>query len=61
MQADHLCGLYGYNKRWINILHADTIGQQLYFYEFGHYPEDQRAFVEAYLANTSFFHLQAAE
>lgn len=61
MQADHLSKLYGCNERWRNILHAETIGQQLYLYRFGYYPKDQRTFVEAYLADPDFFSLRAAE
>ena len=61
MQADHIRQLYGAVQRWLDILHADTIGQQLHFYHFGSYPDDQRGFVEAYLVDPNFFIPKAAE
>jgi hypothetical protein len=63
MQKLHLLLLYGdcaTTRRWIDILRAEVIGQQEYFYEHGHYPEDQRAFVEAELRK-SYPCSQAAE
>ena len=62
MQCSHLLLFYNdclQTRRWIRILRAEVIGQQEYFYRFGHYPLDQRAFVEAYL-NGSYY-IQAAE
>jgi hypothetical protein len=62
MQKLHLLLLYGdcpQTHRWIDILRAEVIGQQEYFYKNGHYPHDQRAFVEIYLIESHF--LQAAE
>ena len=62
MQCSHLILFYGdcYQTRlWIKLLRAEVIGQQAHFYKHGHYPYDQRAFVEAYL-NGSYF-IQAAE
>jgi hypothetical protein len=52
MQCDHVIELYGLflqTHRWCTVLQADIIGQQEFFYRYGHYPHDQRAFVEAYL------------
>jgi hypothetical protein len=62
MQCSHLLSLYGpclKVQRWTRILRAEVIGQQEYFYRHGHYPEDQRAFVEAYLKGSCF--AEAAE
>jgi hypothetical protein len=62
MQKLHLLLLYGncpQTRRWLEILRAEVIGQQKYFYQHGHYPDDQRAFVEDYL-NGSYYD-QAAE
>jgi hypothetical protein len=52
MQCAHLIEVYGpslQTRQWCRILAADILGQQEFFYRFGRYPEDQRAFVEAYL------------
>jgi hypothetical protein len=46
MQKRHLRLLYGdcaQTQRWIEILGAEVISQQEYFYKRGHYPENQRA------------------
>jgi hypothetical protein len=46
MQKRHLRLLYGdcaQTQRWIEILGAEVISQQDYFYKRGHYPEKQRA------------------
>ena len=62
LQRSHLLLFYGdslQTRRWIRILRAEVIGQQEYFYRYGHYPHDQRAFVEVYLKDNHF--LQAAE
>ena len=62
MQCSHLILFYGdcYQTRlWIKLLRAEVIGQQEYFYKYGYYPHDQRAFVETYLKEPHF--LQAAE
>jgi hypothetical protein len=62
MQKLHLLLLYGdcpQTHRWIDILRAEVIGQQEYFYKNGHYPHNQRIFVEIYLKDSHF--LQAAE
>jgi len=53
MQGDHLHTLYGSSLRtrwWKRILHAEIIGQREFFDANGIFPEDQRAFVERYLA-----------
>jgi len=52
-QAGHLVTLYGDCPRthwWHSILYAEIIGQHEYRDVHGHFPDDQRAFVEAYLA-----------
>ena len=62
MQCSHLLLFYGDSLRtrhWIKLLRAEVIGQQDYFYKHGHFPYDQRAFVEAYLNGT--YYDQAAE
>jgi hypothetical protein len=62
LQRSHLLLFYGdslQTRRRIRILRAEVIDQQEYFYKYGHYPHDQRAFVETYLKETHF--LQAAE
>jgi hypothetical protein len=62
MQCSHLLLFYGdclQTRQWIKILRAEVIGQQEYFYKHGRYPDDQRAFVEAYLNGSHF--MQAAE
>jgi hypothetical protein len=62
MQCSHLILFYGdcYQTRlWIKLLRAEVIGQQEHFYKHGHYPNDQRAFVLAYLNGS--YHIQAAE
>ena len=62
MQCSHLLLFYNdclQARRWIRILRAEVIGQQEYFYKYGHYPHDQRAFVEAYL--NGVYYMQAAE
>jgi len=56
MQGDHLITLYGESAqtlRWWRILHAEIIGQRDYFDRHGEFPEDQRAFVAAYLGDHS--------
>ena len=56
MQGAHLVALYGECPRtrwWKRILHAEVIGQREYFNRHGVFPDDQRAFVESYLAHTS--------
>lgn len=53
MQAEHLIGLYGNGpdvQRWIRIIHAEIVGQAEFYEVHGHFPEDQYAFVVAYLA-----------
>lgn len=54
MQCAHLNIVYGrspWAKRWKRILYAETIGQFDYRQKRGEFPDDQRAFVEAYLAS----------
>ncbi len=54
MQGDHLIARYGESpqtRRWRRILEAEIIGQRDYFDRRGTFPEDQRAFVAAYLAD----------
>ena len=56
MQADHVVTLYGdspQTRRWRRILQAEIIGQREFFDRHGEFPEDQRAFVAAYLAGQS--------
>ena len=56
MQGDHLIARYGESaqtRRWRRILQAEIIGQRDYFDRHGKFPEDQRAFVAAYLAEHS--------
>ncbi len=56
MQGDHLIARYGESsetRRWRRILQAEIIGQREYFDRHGTFPEDQRAFVAAYLADHS--------
>lgn len=53
-QCRHLRALYGRGprtRRWIRLLAADLLGQQRYYERHGRFPEDQRAFVRAYLAD----------
>jgi hypothetical protein len=62
MQRSHLLLFYTdclRTRQWTKILRAEVMGQQEYFYKHGFYPQDQRAFVEAYL-NGSYF-MEAAE
>ena len=61
MQEQHLVTLYGdcaRTEEWRRILRAEIIGQRDHFDVHGRFPDDQRAFVENYLANKM---LQAAE
>jgi hypothetical protein len=56
MQGDHLVTIYGESsqtRRWRCILQAEIIGQREYFDRHGVFPEDQRAFVAAYLGDHS--------
>jgi hypothetical protein len=60
MQGAHLVTVYGdcpRTRRWRRILRAEVIGQREYFDHHGVFPDDQRAFVEAYLRSD----VQAAE
>ena len=53
MQAEHLVVVYGdcpRTKWWQRILHAEIIGQRQFYNMLGYFPDDQRDFVEAYLA-----------
>lgn len=53
MQSEHLVTLYGESsqtRRWRRILQAEIIWQREFFDANGFFPEDQRAFVAAYLA-----------
>jgi hypothetical protein len=53
MQVRQLVARYGNSsqtQRWQRILHAEVIGQREYFDAHGYFPEDQRAFVDSYLA-----------
>jgi len=53
MQAKHLVAIFGDDQRtrwWINILYAEVIGQREFYDEHGCFPENQRAFVERYVA-----------
>ncbi len=55
-QGDHLVTVYGESsqtRRWRQILRAEIIGQREFFDRHGVFPEDQRAFVEANLADQS--------
>ncbi len=54
----HLITVYGnclQTDRWARILWAEVIGQHLYADRLGHYPKDQRAFVEAFMADPLMF------
>jgi len=56
MQSEHLVTLYGESPqtlRWRYILQAEIIGQREYYDRHGEFPEDQRAFVAAYLEDHS--------
>src|SRR5260370_11008017 len=62
MQSDHLVARYGESsqtRRWRRILHAEIIGQRDYFDRHGAFPEDQRAFVAAYLGDHTPFSPEA--
>ena len=62
MQCSHLLLLFNdclRTRHWIKILRAEVIGQQEYFYKHGHYPPDQRVFVDAYLSGAH--HIYGAE
>jgi len=62
MQCSHLLLFYGdslQTRQWMKILRAEIIGQQQYFHQHGHFPHDQRAFVEACINGA--YHIQAAE
>jgi hypothetical protein len=51
-QRRHLLALYGdgpRTRRWIALLTAEVLGQQRHFDRHGRFPDDQRAFVAAYL------------
>ena len=52
MQVKHIVTLYGpsITKPWIKLLHAEIVGQQEHFVKYGVFPDDQRAFVENYIA-----------
>jgi Ribosomal RNA adenine dimethylase len=53
MQCGHLDKIYGESARtehWKRILKAEIVGQLEYLLEYGQFPEDQRSFVENYLA-----------
>jgi hypothetical protein len=59
MQCWHLLLFFGDGLRtrhWMKILRAEILGQQEYLFKHGHFPYDQRAFVEAYLNGSDFNH-----
>lgn len=61
MQCAHLNIVYGCSRqtrRWKRILYAETIGQFDYLRTHGEFPDDQRAFVEAYLTNPFSIHAE---
>lgn len=61
MQARHLVAQYGKSpltRRWGRILHAEVIGQREFFDAHGHFPVDQRAFVERYLTCSPEFTME---
>lgn len=58
MQGNHLVTVYGESsqtRRWRRILHAEIIGQREFFDAHDVFPDDQRAFVERYLAGQMQF------
>jgi hypothetical protein len=58
IMCTHLKQYYGptlKTLRWCRIIIAEVWGQQEHFYKYGRYPEDQRAFVEAYLNDPGQF------
>jgi hypothetical protein len=53
MQCAHLVELYGVSdqtKNWQRIVYAEIIGQRLFCDRYGQFPDNQRAFVESFLA-----------
>lgn len=59
LQCCQLLTCYGLTLRtreWLRFLHAEIIGQQLYQTRFGSFPDDQRAFVNAFLADPLMLH-----
>jgi hypothetical protein len=61
MQARHLVARFGESsltRRWGRVLHAEIIGQREFFDAHGHFPVDQRAFVEIYLTGTPDFKME---
>lgn len=42
-------------RRWRRILYAEIMGQNIYCDRYGKFPEDQRAFVEAFLSDDPRF------
>jgi hypothetical protein len=53
IQCQHLVMLYGdtpATRRWRDILYAEIVGQRLYYETHKRYVDDQRAFVEQFLA-----------
>lgn len=52
MQCSHLTSMSNDQdtiRRWRRILYAEIMGQNIYRDRYGQFPEDQRAFVEAFL------------
>lgn len=63
MQCDHIRTLYGVSEhaaRWCRIIHAEIIGQQMFYDRYGQFPEDQMAFVKRFLADPTFLFREAA-
>lgn len=52
MQQEHLLHIYGEaGRKWYAILDAEIIGQALYYDHHKSFPDNQKAFVEAYLTD----------
>ncbi len=57
LQCQHLTQIYGNNaqtRRWRRILFAEVIGQKIFQQLNGHFPENQRRFVDDYLERGVF-------
>jgi hypothetical protein len=54
IQCRHIVELYGdtpETRRWVAIIQAEIIGQGTYYLYHKRFPDDQRAFIEAYMAD----------
>jgi hypothetical protein len=54
LQRDQVLALFGDNTRtrwWLGLLRAEIVGQGEYFSRYQRFPNDQRAFVTAYIAD----------